>query len=433
MRLHRLEIRAFGPFADTEEVDFDAVTRSGLFLLHGPTGSGKTSVLDAVCFALYGAVPGARAGAGRLRSDHAAPDLAPKVTCEFSIGPRRFEVVRSPAWERPKRRGEGMTTEPAKVTVREWADGSWLTRTTRPDESGHLLTGVLGMGHDQFTKLVLLPQGEFAAFLRADAETRRVMLEKLFDTDRFSAVQQWLRDTTGLLRHRVDEDLAVTRELLARADQAVLALPGDVPDPPGASGPPDPPDDEPSPRDRLAGHLALALRAREEATSRRTATSAGLARARQARTAGVDLARRQADHARLTASARRLDAGATVQEENRLRVRNAERALGVAPVAPEVHDAEQALDTARAGLDHAVTSLDHAAQDDAALASASEALRERTGLLRGIAVEAERLPQVEAHRCGLADEVDRERRALAGAVAAAASFGPALAATLERL
>ncbi|HEY6794867.1 MAG TPA: AAA family ATPase, partial [Kineosporiaceae bacterium] len=77
MRLHQLTVTAFGPFAGTEHVDFDALAASGLFLLHGPTGAGKTSVLDAVCFALYGSVPGARAGATRYRSDHAPEGVAP--------------------------------------------------------------------------------------------------------------------------------------------------------------------------------------------------------------------------------------------------------------------------------------------------------------------------------------------------------------------
>src|SRR5690242_3010351 len=125
MRLHQLQITAFGPFADHVEVDLDELSAAGLFLLHGPTGAGKTSVLDAVCFALYGTVPGDRQG-GRLRSDHAAPGVAPEVVCEFTAAGRRLEVTRSPAWERPKRRGTGTTTEQARVLVRELHDGAWV-------------------------------------------------------------------------------------------------------------------------------------------------------------------------------------------------------------------------------------------------------------------------------------------------------------------
>jgi len=90
VRLHRLTVRAFGPFAGREEVDFDALAAGGLFLLHGATGAGKSSVLDAVCFALYGAVPGSRSRLTRLRSDHATEPVAAEVSCEFSVGERRF-------------------------------------------------------------------------------------------------------------------------------------------------------------------------------------------------------------------------------------------------------------------------------------------------------------------------------------------------------
>ena len=194
MRLHRLDGTAVGPFAGAESGDFDALAESGLFLLHGPTGAGKTSVLDAVCFALYGQVPGARRTTVRLRSDHADPSTVPQVRLDFSVGRRRFEVTRSPAWDRPKKRGTGTTPEQARVTVRELVDGTWEPLTARIDEAAHLLEELLGLGPDQFTKLVLLPQGEFAAFLRADAEERKALLEKLFGTDRYAALATWVRE-----------------------------------------------------------------------------------------------------------------------------------------------------------------------------------------------------------------------------------------------
>jgi DNA repair protein SbcC/Rad50 len=97
MRLHRLEITAFGPFAATESVDFDALATSGLFLFTGATGAGKTSILDAVCFALYGDVPGDRAAAKRLRCDQAAPGVGPTVTLEATLSGRRWRIERSPS------------------------------------------------------------------------------------------------------------------------------------------------------------------------------------------------------------------------------------------------------------------------------------------------------------------------------------------------
>jgi len=105
VRIHRLDIEAFGPFATPQHIDFDQLSSQGLFLLNGATGAGKTSILDAICFALYGSVPGARQEGKRLRSDHAAPGVEPRVVCEFTARGRRFEVSRSPAWERPSARG----------------------------------------------------------------------------------------------------------------------------------------------------------------------------------------------------------------------------------------------------------------------------------------------------------------------------------------
>ena len=119
MRLHHLGVEAFGPFADRVAVDFDALSDTGLFLLTGATGAGKTSILDAVCFALYGEVPGDRQSAKRLRADQAADCQAPQVTLELTLAGRRFRVRRSPAWQRPKKRGTGTTTQQASVRLCE--------------------------------------------------------------------------------------------------------------------------------------------------------------------------------------------------------------------------------------------------------------------------------------------------------------------------
>lgn len=200
MRLHHLEVTAFGPFADTVTVDFDQLSDAGLFLLCGPTGAGKTSVLDAVCFALYGDVPGDRNAARRLRADQAVPGLAPRVALEVTLSGRRFRLVRSPAWERPKKRGTGTTTEQASVTIAERVDGAWQTLSTRLDETGHLVTRLVGMNVTQFTQVAMLPQGRFQAFLRARSEERHRLLQQLFRTGRFEDVERWLRDRRVALR-----------------------------------------------------------------------------------------------------------------------------------------------------------------------------------------------------------------------------------------
>ena len=113
MRVHRLALTAFGPFADQVAVDLDDLGRDGLFLLWGPTGAGKTTLLDGIVYALYGTVPGARGEEKRLRSDHAGDDVRTEVECEVTLGGERLLVVRRPEQQRPKRRGTGWTTEQA--------------------------------------------------------------------------------------------------------------------------------------------------------------------------------------------------------------------------------------------------------------------------------------------------------------------------------
>ncbi len=221
MRVHRLEIEAIGPFAERVTIDVDALSAEGLFLIHGPTGSGKTSLLDAICFALYADVPGARSKRG-LRSDHAAQDAVPRVTLELTAGLRRLRLTRSPEFSRPKKRGTGLLSVQAQVSLEEHLDGRWVGVSTRHDEVADVVKDVLGMGMSQFAKVVLLPQGEFAAFLRSTPDDRREVLERLFDISAFSDVEAWLaqarRDAGGDLeraRGRLTSGLARVEDVLA--------------------------------------------------------------------------------------------------------------------------------------------------------------------------------------------------------------------------
>jgi exonuclease SbcC len=192
MRPHRLRVTAFGAFGGTVEVCFDDLASSGLFLLHGETGAGKTTLLDAIGFALYGRVPGERGKARRLRSDHAAAGTPTEVQFEATLGGRRMRVTRKPEQERQKLRGHGTTTEQAKVLLEEFTGASWQAVSTRAGEADDEIKDLMGMSADQFFQVVLLPQGQFAQFLHADAVDRAKLLQKLFGTDRFRAVEDWL-------------------------------------------------------------------------------------------------------------------------------------------------------------------------------------------------------------------------------------------------
>lgn len=226
MRLHRLRLQAFGPFAGTEEIDFDALAGDGLHLIHGPTGAGKTSILDAICFALFSGVPGGRMqGRDTLHSDHAAPATRPEVELEFGVDERRLRVRRSPEHVVPKKRGAGMRTQRGSVHLEELRGHRWESVSTRSDEVAQVIGDLLGMGLPQFAQVMLLPQGEFTAFLRAKADDRAKLLERLFDISDFAAVEHWLTEHRKLLETEVAHGEAHRQALIARAQDTLSGIP----------------------------------------------------------------------------------------------------------------------------------------------------------------------------------------------------------------
>jgi exonuclease SbcC len=214
MRLHRLEVEGFGPFRERQVVDFDAYADDGIFLITGRTGTGKSSILDAVCFALYGGVPRYESGERRLRSDHCAPDDVSEVVVEFSTGERRFRVTRAPEYERPKRRGTGMAIEAHRAALEEDRDGVWTGLAARPVDVAHELEQILQLTQQQFLQVILLAQGRFARFLLAKNDERQALLRTLFGTRRFEEYEKALEQ-----RRRIAEAAAG-----AGADQMAMVL-----------------------------------------------------------------------------------------------------------------------------------------------------------------------------------------------------------------
>ena len=200
MQLHRLTLCAIGPFAQTCEVDVERLGASGLFLLEGPTGAGKSTLIDAIVFALYGDVAGRTSSADRMHSDVAGPDVTPFVELDFSTAHGMYRIRRTPKHERAKRRGEGMTTENASAKL--WllaSPGASSTDlgepiSTRLDEVGGEVTRIVGLTQEQFVQTVVLPQGEFATFLRSAPEVRRELLQRLFGTEIYDTVLERLVD-----------------------------------------------------------------------------------------------------------------------------------------------------------------------------------------------------------------------------------------------
>ncbi|CAH0159900.1 AAA family ATPase [Microbacterium foliorum] len=189
MQLHRLEVEGFGPFRARQVVDFDAFADDGIFLIAGRTGAGKSSILDAVCFGLYGGVPRYEGGEKRLRSDHCEPDDPTEVVVEFSTSAGRYRVTRSPDYERPKKRGGGLTVQPAAVQLDVLVGGEWIGLAAKEREAAHELDGILQLSREQFLQVILLAQNRFSEFLLAGSKDRQALLRRLFGTERFEDVQ----------------------------------------------------------------------------------------------------------------------------------------------------------------------------------------------------------------------------------------------------
>ena len=189
MQLHLLEVEGFGPFRERQIVDFDAFADDGIFLIAGRTGAGKSSILDAVCFGLYGGVPRYEGGDKRLRSDHCEPDDLTEVVVEFSTPAGRYRVRRSPEYERPKKRGGGMTVQSASVQLDTMVGGEWIGLAAKEREAAYELDEILQLSREQFLQVILLAQNRFSEFLLAGSRERQSLLRRLFGTERFEDVQ----------------------------------------------------------------------------------------------------------------------------------------------------------------------------------------------------------------------------------------------------
>ncbi|WHM39865.1 SMC family ATPase [Streptomyces sp. BPTC-684] len=411
MRLHRLRVTAFGPFGGTQEVDFDALSAAGLFLLHGATGAGKTSVLDAVCYALYGAVPGARQSPGAtLRSDHAAPDTVTEVLLDLTVGGRRLEITRRPQQNRPKKRGTGFTAEKAQTWLREYdaRDGVWEALSRSHQEVGEEIGQLVGMSREQFCQVVLLPQGDFAKFLRSDAEARGKLLGRLFDTGRFAAVEERLAE----LRRAAEQQVRTGDERLLALAQRMAQAAGDGAD--ARDWPlPDHRPGEPGLAEAVLEWAAVArVGARERLAVAECAVTAAESRQAAARIA-LDDERRLAELQRRYADARRRADDLAAAEPRRAAVRDrldrARKADLVAPAlvlraeterehqaAATAHERSRALlppDLAEAGADQ--------------LGALERQMRQELGALDAARRAEARSAEITAERA----ELDRQARA----------------------
>lgn len=230
MKLHRLELEGFGPFLERQIVDFDAFADDGIFLIAGRTGAGKSSVLDGVCYGLYGGVPRYDGTERRLRSDHCAADDPTSVTVEFSAEGRRWRVTRSPEYERPKLRGGGTTKEPHRATLEVLEPEGWTDVAARPVDVAARLDEILGLTQQQFLQVILLAQNRFARFLLAKNDERQGLLRTLFGTRSFEQYAAALDDRRKRAHERLAAEGTEVSTLLDEAERMVAAFDGVAPD-----------------------------------------------------------------------------------------------------------------------------------------------------------------------------------------------------------
>ncbi|GGB82016.1 nuclease SbcCD subunit C [Marinobacterium zhoushanense] len=199
MKLHTLKLAAFGPFANEEQIDFAALGDNPLFLIDGPTGAGKSSILHAVCYALYGETTDAERKELGIRCDYAEPETLTEIALEFSIRGQRYRIHRIPTQMRPAKRGGGETEEKASAhLIRIAEDGTEETLVPKKKtEADAAIKEILGLTADQFRQVMVLPQGKFRELLLAKSDDRQEILSTLFQTEIYKRIEQLLKERAG--------------------------------------------------------------------------------------------------------------------------------------------------------------------------------------------------------------------------------------------
>ncbi|MFJ6112997.1 AAA family ATPase [Agrococcus sediminis] len=347
MRLLRLELAGFGPYCDRSEIDFAAFDADGLYLIAGPTGAGKSTILDAITYALYGGAPRYAKGAAHLRSDLAGPADLTWVELDVAVGDRVLRVRRTPEYERPKLRGTGLTKERATATLWERDGDGWRTLATSVDDASTEVVRSLGLRKDEFLKVILLAQGGFAEFLAASSDERKALLERLFGTGSMRRLRELLvADAKAITAER--EALERERDdRAARVRDAAASLRTD--------------EEEALPD----GADEAALAALEAAIDERVAQSAEVATAAGAAERGARAARDEAKalleriarrDAALSALAGLAEAAAAI-DDDRERLADADRAAGVAAELDRWARADTGVERSIAELDAATAAL----------------------------------------------------------------------------
>ena len=209
-----LTIEAFGPYRDSVTLDFNELQNHSMFLISGPTGAGKTSILDAMVYALYGEPSGEVRKTDAIRSDFAEPQHMTRVDFSFAIGEAQYRVERLPKQLVAKKRGTGMREQNASAIVYEMKDGEWTVIATSAAAIRDTIQRIIGFRKDQFLQVVLLPQGEFRKLLVASTSEREELLHTLFRTELYRRLQDALKSAYDEAKSGIEENITKQSALL---------------------------------------------------------------------------------------------------------------------------------------------------------------------------------------------------------------------------
>ena len=209
-----LTIEAFGPYRDSVTLDFNELQNHSMFLISGPTGAGKTSILDAMVYALYGEPSGEVRKTDAIRSDFAEPERMTRVDFSFAIGEAQYRIERLPKQLVAKKRGTGMREQNASATVYEMKDGEWKVIATSAAAIRDTVQRIIGFRKDQFLQVVLLPQGEFRKLLVASTSEREELLHTLFRTELYRRLQDALKSAYDEAKSGIEENITKQSALL---------------------------------------------------------------------------------------------------------------------------------------------------------------------------------------------------------------------------
>ena len=200
MRPIRLTISAFGPYAGKSVLELDKLGTSGLYLITGDTGAGKTTIFDAITYALYGEASGDHREPTMFRSKYANAHTPTEVELEFAYAGKRYTVKRNPEYDRPKTRGEGFTTQKAEAELR-YPDGRVITKQREVDAA---IREIMGINRNQFLQIAMIAQGDFLKLLLAPTEERKKIFRQIFKTERYQKLQDKLKQESAALNTQCD-------------------------------------------------------------------------------------------------------------------------------------------------------------------------------------------------------------------------------------